>query len=210
MSTPGVNSGTRKVLKKESSHNLQFEQQVDKGKEWNKNKKCYNCSDVGHVSRDCKKHRGTYASKGRSYDRGAGLSEGSDSKAEVKERAAACQTDSELLVGEDNVKHGLPKVSVLRDTGCTTVVARRKFVDPSKFTGANKRCVLLDGTVRDVSVAVIAVDTPFYQGEVEALVMESPLYDLILGNINGVRNHRTQTRIGIPLNLKVVVRIQVL
>ncbi|PIK61334.1 hypothetical protein BSL78_01754 [Apostichopus japonicus] len=82
---------------------------------------------------------------------------------------------------------GSSKVSVLRDTGCTTVVARRKFVDPSKFTGANKRCVLLDGTVRDVPVAVIAVDTPFYQGEVEALVMESPLYDLILGNINGVR-----------------------
>ncbi|PIK51534.1 hypothetical protein BSL78_11561 [Apostichopus japonicus] len=74
--------------KQESSHNLQFEQQVDKGKEWNKNKKCYNCSEVGHVSRDCKKHRGTYASKGRSYDKGAGLSEGSDSKAEVKESEA--------------------------------------------------------------------------------------------------------------------------
>ncbi|PIK35096.1 hypothetical protein BSL78_28078 [Apostichopus japonicus] len=41
---------------------------------------------------------------------------------------------------------GRQRVSVLRDTGCTTVVARRKFVDPSKFTGANKRCVLLDGT----------------------------------------------------------------
>ncbi|KAJ8037802.1 Protein NYNRIN [Holothuria leucospilota] len=190
------------------SNKLQSEQQADKLREWNKNKKCYNCSELGHVSRDCKKPKGYNASKGRN-DKAAGLADESDHTPEVKERAAACQTDSEVLVGELKLRSGLPKVSavetnqecmpvregyigsskvsVLRDTGCSTVVARKQFVDNSMFTGINRRCVLLDGTVRDVPVAIVSIDTPYYQGEVEALVMESPLYDLILGNISGAR-----------------------
>ncbi len=36
-----------------------------------------------------------------------------------------------------------------------------------------------------VPVALIKVDTPFFVGEVEALCMDTPLYDLIIGNIPG-------------------------
>lgn len=158
------------------SNKLQSEQQADKLREWNKNKKCYNCSELGHVSRDCKKPKGYNASKGRN-DKAAGLADESDYTPEVKERAAACRTDAEVLVGEDKLRSGLPKVSaveinqecmpvregyigsskvsVLRDTGCSTVVARKQFVDNSMFTGINRRCVLLDGTVRDVPVAIV-------------------------------------------------------
>ena len=48
-------------------------------------------------------------------------------------------------------------------------------------------CVLIDGTVRKFPVARIHINTPYYTGNVVALCMETPVYDLILGNIQGAR-----------------------
>ncbi|KAJ8021889.1 hypothetical protein HOLleu_39214 [Holothuria leucospilota] len=85
-------------------------------------------------------------------------------------------------------KIGKTHVSVLRDSGCSTVVVRKSLVLTEQLTGDTKRCILLDGSVRIIPVAVIEVDTPFSTGKEEALSMENPLYDLVLGNIVGVRN----------------------
>ncbi|XP_072166477.1 uncharacterized protein [Diadema setosum] len=80
-------------------------------------------------------------------------------------------------------------VSVLRDSGCSTAVVKSVFVrTPQIVAGQKKRVVLIDGTVREFPIARVWVDTPFYTGEVEALVMEDPMYELILGNIPGVRD----------------------
>lgn len=56
-----------------------------------------------------------------------------------------------------------------------------------------KHCVLIDGTVKKVQVAKIYVDTPFYEGELEVLCMENPIYDLIIGNVAGVKDPFCQT-----------------
>ncbi|XP_072022821.1 uncharacterized protein [Amphiura filiformis] len=79
-------------------------------------------------------------------------------------------------------------VTVLRDSGCSTVVVRRSLVSNSQLTGEYKTCVLIDGTIRRVPVAIIDVNTPYYVGEITALCMNNPVYDLILGNIPGVRD----------------------
>jgi transposase InsO family protein len=79
-------------------------------------------------------------------------------------------------------------VNVLRDSGCSSVVVRRSLVSPSEFTGELKTCVLIDGTVRRVPIAVINIDTPYFVGEVTALCMNNPVYDLIVGNIEEVRD----------------------
>ena len=93
--------------------------------------------------------------------------------------------------------HGLPTadaelnghpVVVMRDTGCSGVVVRSEFVNPNQYTGQNRLCLMVDGTVRKVPVAVVCVDTPYFVGEVEAMVMPTPIYDLILGNIPGCRD----------------------
>ena len=47
-------------------------------------------------------------------------------------------------------------------------------------------CVLIDGTVRQTPVAEIDIETPFLTGRVTAVCMRNPLYDLIIGNVNGV------------------------
>ena len=64
---------------------------------------------------------------------------------------------------------------------------RRNLVLEEQFTGEHKTCVLIDGTARKYQVAIINVDTPFLKGKLDALCMESPVYELILGNVSGVR-----------------------
>ncbi|XP_071964120.1 uncharacterized protein [Antedon mediterranea] len=78
-------------------------------------------------------------------------------------------------------------VSVLRDSGCSGVVVKKDLVSAEQLTGKEKTCVLIDGTVRNLPVALIQVNTPFFSGNTYALCMNNPIYDLILGNIAGVR-----------------------
>lgn len=76
-------------------------------------------------------------------------------------------------------------VSVLRDTGCSTVVVRRSLVDEDQLTGSNETCVLIDGTIRRVPVAEVTLNTPFFKGTIKAVCMRNPLFDVIIGNVPG-------------------------
>ncbi|KAH3717167.1 hypothetical protein DPMN_059947 [Dreissena polymorpha] len=80
------------------------------------------------------------------------------------------------------------QIRVLRDTGCSSVVVKRSLVPNHSFTGKVQNCVLLDGTVRQFPTAKVFVETPYFTGKVIAMCVESPVYDLILGNIDGIRN----------------------
>ena len=99
--------------------------------------------------------------------------------------ADACQVHDERmpvcigLMGDQSV-------SVLRDTGCSTVVVKRELVDNEQMTGGTEACILIDGTVRRTSVVEIEIETPYYAGKVKAVCMDSPLYDVIIGNVPGV------------------------
>ena len=79
-------------------------------------------------------------------------------------------------------------VHVMRDSGCTGVVVKKNYVGRNQYTGKYRLCLLVDGTVRKVPVALITIDSPYYSGNVEAMVMDTPVYDIILGNIPGVRD----------------------
>ena len=70
---------------------------------------------------------------------------------------------------------GKHRVSVLRDSRCSTAVVKRSLVEPYQFTGNYQHCILIDGTVRKVEVANIYVDTPFYEGQLEVLCLEQPI-----------------------------------
>ncbi|KAJ8038245.1 hypothetical protein HOLleu_15611 [Holothuria leucospilota] len=92
-------------------------------------------------------------------------------------KGTRCLPVTEGLVGDK-------KVSVLRDTGCTGVVVRKDLVKSNQFTGETVCCILIDGTVRWLPVAVIRIETKFIKGDVRALCMDNPIYDLIVGNVN--------------------------
>ena len=77
---------------------------------------------------------------------------------------------------------------LMRDSGCTGVVVHQKFVKPEDYTGHNKLVLMVDGSVKTVPVAKVKIDSPYYQGVIDAMVMKTPIYDLIIGNIENVRN----------------------
>lgn len=160
-------------------------------------KRCFLCSRTGHIAKDC-----------RQYSRVRNTPPQKDQNREGKEdKVAACiegpsttvtlpsGENVPLVVGSGSIEEGLKtvrgfvedqEVEVLRDTGCTGVVIKSKFVKPEQMTGDNKRCLLIDRTARICPVARISIRTPYYTGEVEATCMTNAICDLIIGNIQGV------------------------
>ena len=76
-------------------------------------------------------------------------------------------------------------VTLLRDTGCSGVVLKRELVRDEQLNEKSQICVLIDGTQLQASVANVYIDMPYYTGNAEAWCMNNPVYDLILGNIEG-------------------------
>jgi len=64
----------------------------------------------------------------------------------------------------------------------------RALVPDDKLTGREERCILIDGTVRYTPGARICVRTPFFSGLTTAICMKNPMFDLVIGNVPGVRD----------------------
>ncbi|XP_042150102.1 uncharacterized protein LOC121838101 [Ixodes scapularis] len=159
---------------------------------------CWNCGRPGHRAENC----GT-----RQNDRPQAscvLAEQSDgSAAEFDEAYVTLQNGAKIPVINAAVgrapkflvenmpvvegRLGDRKITVLRDTGCNTVVVRKEMVQPEEFTGQSSPVYLLDRTVRYVPEAEIRVRTPYFTGRVRAKCISNPLYDLVLGNVPMVR-----------------------
>ncbi|CAG2194243.1 unnamed protein product [Mytilus edulis] len=84
----------------------------------------------------------------------------------------------DIVEGKVNSK----PVSVLRDTGCSTVFVSQKCVDSDNFTGKSRDICLADGSTRVCKEVWIDSCTPFVSGTVLALVLDTPFAELIIGN----------------------------
>ena len=111
---------------------------------------------------------------------------------------ASCKERLRLRMPVHDGSVGSQKVSVLHDTGCSGVVIRKAFVKSHEMTGRSRQCVLIDGTVRRYPTAIVHIHTPFYNGDVEALCMESPVFDLIVGNVENAQPPKSSRKVGIP------------
>ncbi|XP_071504639.1 uncharacterized protein [Diadema antillarum] len=101
----------------------------------------------------------------------------------VMSAACGAKPIRKMPVVEGHV-NGKP-VQVLRDSGCSTAVIRTDLVQPQQMTDEWRT---IDGTTRRFQVARVRVDTPYLVGELDVLCMNNPVYPLILGNVQGVRN----------------------
>ena len=59
------------------------------------------------------------------------------------------------------------------------------MVRPEQMTGSYKLCMLIDGVVKRYPTAVVEFETPYYIGTAKMLCMETPVQDIIIGNIPG-------------------------
>jgi len=75
------------------------------------------------------------------------------------------------------------KSSVLRDTGCTTIVVRRKLVREEQLTEEFRYYRMLYGTDRRAAVAGVDIETPFMSGKLPRLCIDTPTCDVIVGNV---------------------------
>ena len=85
------------------------------------------------------------------------------------------------VVGTVNGK----EARVLRDTGCTEVVVRRCLVSDGQMLNKQSGVTLINNYKQRCPVARINVDCPFFRGTTDALCIDDPAHDLVIGNIEG-------------------------
>ena len=83
--------------------------------------------------------------------------------------------------------------SLLRDSGSNTVGVRKSLIDEKSLTGESVKCVLFGGTIEKFPLARVHISTPYYVGEVIACVLPDPVADIIIGNIKGIKDHKTHS-----------------
>ena len=79
----------------------------------------------------------------------------------------------------------------MRDGGATTCVVRHSLVHAEEFTGKVTRLRMIDGTEISAPEVTLEVDTPYFKGHLTALAVKKPLFDLVIGNIDGATNGST-------------------
>ena len=77
------------------------------------------------------------------------------------------------------------EVRVLRDTGCTGVVVRRSLVSDGQMLNKQSGVTLINNYMQRCSVARIDIDCPFSRSSTDALCIDDPAHDLVIGNIEG-------------------------
>jgi len=83
---------------------------------------------------------------------------------------------------------------VLRDTGSTTCVVKSSLVKREQMTGSYELCMLIDGVVKRYPTTIVDLDTPYYTGMAKVLCMDTPVQDIIVGNIPGAHGPDTDTK----------------
>ncbi|XP_064486070.1 uncharacterized protein LOC135398614 [Ornithodoros turicata] len=160
--------------------------------------KCNRCGRIGHTSWNCRARTGDQMKPVTREPPKESVSlcvqEGfvelkSGMKIPVVQAAVSGRKDpfgeNKLPVAEGKM-HGR-RIKVLRDTGCNTTIIRKELVNEDDLTGAVHPVCLVDHTVRMLPEAEIFVRSPYFTGRIKARCMENPMYDLILGNVEGVR-----------------------
>ena len=77
------------------------------------------------------------------------------------------------------------KVRVLRDTGCTGVIVRRSLVSDGQMLSKQSGVTLINNYKQRCPMARINIDCPFFRGTTDALCIDDPAHDLVIGNIEG-------------------------
>ena len=154
--------------------------------------RCGNCHKFGHAMENCwaKKRLGSVSKENQV--------ETSHTEHQAKQAACGCKwpvVSSAACSGFVQSRTQMPtakgsldgvKVTVLRDSGSSCVVIRKGL---GRRTAVTEKVPvsMANGTTELATLTKGFLESPYFTGEIDAVEMESPLYDVILGNIPGAR-----------------------
>ncbi|KAM7300391.1 uncharacterized protein ISCGN_020955 [Ixodes scapularis] len=155
---------------------------------------CWKCRDNGHKAEACPNKKSDVGGKASCSVMHCNRPEDLGSNACLSKqypvgtaRTKGTEVQAEDMPTATGLLEGHP-VTVLRDSGCNSVIVKRSLVPDGKLTGKSRMLYLLDRTVRCLPEAEVDIDSPYFRGRVTATCMENPLYDVVLGNVVGVRD----------------------
>ena len=132
---------------------------------------CHNCGSLAHFKKDCPKKNKVNVSM-------------VVTKPEDKPDLSLCDNDREREFEPRGraIVNG-QEVSALRDTGAEAVVVASRLVKEVDWTGCEVRVRLADANVcGKFKTAIVHLESPYLDEKVEAIVMDNPSADVILGN----------------------------
>lgn len=199
--------GARQYLLQKSSkspnHNTQHKEKESNTASTSRNKhstsstgkrQCFFCGSDGHLIAKCpKKNKSGQAGAAhrnpeKKHER-HGTSGDKDpcvikkQKAHEDETLKAVGANDTMPVVQGHINNQL--VSVLRDTGCSGIVVKSSLVTETQRLGETQSVRLLDGTDRQVTVAKVTIESPYFCGTTKVWCIDNPLYDIIIGNVEG-------------------------
>ena len=75
---------------------------------------------------------------------------------------------------------------VLLKTGCELASVRKDLVSEDQMLDKRFVMIKIDGQAKIITAALIQINTSYHRSSLEAMVLSSLIYDLVLGNIDGV------------------------
>jgi hypothetical protein len=143
---------------------------------------CYECQGVGHTRRECP----TFLNRKRSESPKRGnVSFAVQDDVSPEVLCSATTHRPGTLPMSDGIVNGF-QVSVLRDSGATTAGVRKALVRPDQFLGQTQKVISFGGNLEVFPLASVDVDTAYFSGPMICCVIDEPIADLILGNVEGV------------------------
>jgi hypothetical protein len=161
--------------------------------------KCFTCNESGHRAANCPRAKKKAAAGEKveklDEDSGEGFESG-DKIGGIVLAELKLDKDVSGAMGKARSYSELPvvagccndtKVTVMRDSGCNTVIVRSTLVKNEDRLPSKCKIRYLDSSEAELPEAMVYLDCPYYTGKIKALHVAKPLYDVVLGNIPGVR-----------------------
>ena len=153
------------------------------------------CDRSVHFAKDCKIGN---SHKKDPFKSGAVQKMGIENLIEESSGLESCIQNNKLLLLNDT------KLPIVKSAGLTTPgdieskmpVVKGKVGDPTADTLREKKdqytfkycyMLLIDNTVHQVPIAKIQLDNPYLKGELELQCLPDPIYELIIGNVEGAK-----------------------
>ncbi|KAK7109283.1 hypothetical protein V1264_013350 [Littorina saxatilis] len=149
---------------------------------------CFICKSPSHFAMQCSKRK---AKPGNTL-----AVQEEDEESEVSKKLdKLCSTCENKNFSEEVwIKLDGQIVKAFRDSGCTGIMVSSKLVPESSYTTKCKETMLAEkGTKRTCKVAIMHIDSPYFECRSEVTVLEDPVYPVLIGKWYGMGKKKKKT-----------------